>query len=63
MPLTYELLENKEVPVISARENYENLHPLEPTKWKQESFLELKNSSEININEHAITNIIVIGDS
>jgi hypothetical protein len=63
MPLTHELLENKKIPVISARENYENLYPCDPSKWKQEAFLELKNNKEIKINEYAITNIIVIGDS
>lgn len=57
MPLVSKELEN--ITVISARSRYEHLYPKNYQKWKIEAFMETKKE----MSEHAITNLIALGDN
>ena len=59
LPLTYETIMNKQIPVISARAEYEDIHPNDPKQWKMESFLDIGDALDSNV----LTNIICLGDS
>lgn len=59
LPLTYGLLRRNEISVVSARAQYEKSYPNDPKRWKQEAFLDIKESLENSV----FTNIICVGDS
>jgi len=49
----------KRVKIVSARNQFEELFPLEPGRWKSEAFLDIQQS----LDPERTTNIISIGDS
>lgn len=59
LPLTHRFIQKNGIAVISARSKYEKLFPNEPKRWKQEAFMELKESLEGSV----LTNLMCIGDS
>lgn len=57
MPKTNQELDG--ITVISARSRYEKMYPRNYQKWKIEAFLETRADME----EHAITNLVALGDN
>ncbi len=64
LPLTSVILEQGEIPVISARENHESEFPDEPQKWKMNAFQKLPQNpeSKLRFDHDLVTNLIVMGD-
>lgn len=52
-------LELEGIQVISARTRYEKMYPRNYQKWKIEAFLQTRSDME----EHAITNLVALGDN
>lgn len=59
LPMTYELINRKNIKIISARNEYKDLYPNDLSLWKKEAFLSLKKEYQ----NDAMTNIVVLGDS
>mgnify|MGYP001806634136 CR=1 FL=1 len=64
LPLTSEILESGDIPVISARDNHESDFPTQPHSWKMNAFRYLPQNPEAKLRFHSdlITNLIVMGD-
>jgi len=59
LPLTYQTIQEKNITVISARAEYEEIHPSDPKQWKMETFLDIGDTLDASV----LTNIICLGDS
>lgn len=59
MPKTLEVINEKKIPVISARTKYQSQFPTDNHRWKTETFLEMRKMYDTNIT----TNLICLGDS
>lgn len=59
MPLTFALIEAKNIKVISARSDFEKKFPGETKRWKREAFMEISKKYVYSIT----TNIVCLGDS
>ena len=58
LPRVLEVLQEKNIKIISARKGYESRYPSEVGRWKMEAFLSIKRYFDSQV----ITNIICIGD-
>lgn len=59
LPLTYQTIQQKNILVVSARAEYEDVYPDSPKRWKAEAFLDIGDTLDSQI----ATNIICLGDS
>jgi hypothetical protein len=59
MPMTSNLLETKNIKIISARSDFEKKFPGETKRWKREAFVEISKKYVYSIT----TNIVCLGDS
>lgn len=59
LPLTSKVLEEKDIPIISARAECEEAFPDDPKRWKNETFSDIGRSFDPSI----LTNILCFGDS
>lgn len=59
LPLTYQVIEEEGIEIISARARCAETSPRDPSKWKAEAFISIGES----LNSKVPTNIICLGDS
>jgi len=59
LPLTHRVIVDGSITVVSAREEYEEMYPKDPKKWKAESFLDIGETLDAQVP----TNVLCFGDS
>lgn len=59
LPKTYQVILQKNIQVISARNEYENMFPYDMYRWKLEAFLSLQRKFDKDV----MTNLVALGDS
>jgi len=59
MAQTYEIIVNRKVPIVSARERSEAEFPNDPQRWKTEAFANLIS----DLSNETVLNMISVGDS
>jgi hypothetical protein len=68
LPMSYEVIRDNKITVISARDQYESIYPNDPDQWKEKVFLQfLKTDKQLThfiFGPHDMARtLIVIGDS
>jgi len=62
MPKLHTILMKKTKIIYQLESDFEDLHPYDTFKWKEQAFLKLWSESNF-LNKAAITNFIAMGDS